>query len=65
VAVECADLAACLNGVPRLWVVHQDPYRPLRRMQPAEAAVIGAAYEQASSYRHGKLTVTVFTRVLR
>ena len=65
VAVECADPPACLAGVSRLWVVHQDPYRPLRRMRPVKAAVIGTAYEQASRYRHGKLTVTVFTRVLR
>lgn len=29
VAAECADPAACLTGVPRLWLVHQDADPPL------------------------------------
>jgi Dolichyl-phosphate-mannose-protein mannosyltransferase len=62
IASECAQPATCVAGVPRLWVVHQHPERPLRTMKPAKAAAIRDRYEPATSYRHGSVTLTVYMR---
>jgi mannosyltransferase len=62
VAAECADPAACLAGVPRLWVVHAATDRPLRRMTPAKAAAIRDGFAPAGSTGYGRVTVTLYVR---
>jgi hypothetical protein len=59
-ATECTNPAACLAGVTRIWVVHQDRNRPLWRMTPATAAAIETRYTPVGTYPHGSITLTLY-----
>jgi mannosyltransferase len=65
-ATECADPAACIRGVTRVWVVAADNLNPAFRanatnqLTKAQAAAL-RAYTRQRSWRVDGFTITLFT----
>lgn len=65
-ATECADPAACLKGVTRVWVVAADNLDPAFRadatnqLTAAQRAALRAAYAPQRSWRVDGFTITLF-----
>jgi mannosyltransferase len=60
---ECADLAACLGGAQRVWVVCRGVRaNPLDCLGPTRAAPLREAYVRTGTTRHGAFSVALYTR---
>jgi mannosyltransferase len=62
-ATECADLAACLDDTPRLWVLrYENLADPLATIGPGKAELLRSRYRLEKLWLLRGLTVALYVR---